>query len=123
MKVALWGLAIGLCAGLLSGMFGIGGGLLIVPALVFLLGFDLQTAIGTSLATLLAPVGVFAVMNYHFEGKVNWWATLFLAIAFVGGAFGGSKLAITMDEALLRKCLSVFLVVVAVYLWFKPKMG
>jgi len=123
MKEALWGLVIGLCAGLLSGMFGIGGGLLIVPALVFLLGFELQMAIGTSLATLLAPVGIFAVLNFHQAGKVHWWATLFLSLAFVGGAFGGSKLSISMDEALLRRCLAVFLVVVAVYLWFKPKMG
>ncbi len=123
MKEALWGLVIGASAGLLSGMFGIGGGLLIVPALVFLLAFDLQTAIGTSLATMLAPVGFLAVYNYHMAGKVNWWATLFLAGAFVAGALGGSRLALSFDEETVRKSLSIFLVIVAVYMWFKPKMG
>lgn len=123
MKEALWGLAIGATAGMLSGMFGIGGGLLIVPALVFLLAFDLQTAVGTSLATMLAPIGIFAVYNYHSAGKINWWVTLFLSVAFVAGAFGGSKLALTFDEEVVRKSLAVFLLIVAVYMWFKPKMG
>lgn len=120
MKEAVIGVVIGVMAGSLSGMFGIGGGLLIIPALVFLLGFDQKMAQGTSLATLLAPVGILAVMNYHKEEKVNWWATLFLACGFVAGAFGGSSWALAVDEVMVRRSCAVFLAVVAVYFWFKP---
>lgn len=121
MKEALIGASIGVCAGALSGLFGIGGGLLIVPALVVLLGFETHKAIGTSLATLLAPVGIFAVLNYHKEGKVDWWVTLFMGCAFVAGALGGSRISLSLDKVVVERALAAFLVVVAVYLWFKPR--
>jgi uncharacterized protein len=114
------GILIGGVAGSLSGMFGIGGGLLIVPACVILLGFDQKLAQGTSLATLLAPVGILAVLNYHKEEKVSWMTALFLGTGFILGALGGSVWALSVNEALVRRSCAVFLVAVAIYLWFKP---
>lgn len=122
-KEILVGLAVGVAAGMLSGMFGIGGGLLIVPALVLLLSLDLQTAIGSSLAALLAPVGILAVWNYHSAGKVNWPAAAAIAVAYLAAAWLGSRLSLSLDESVVRRALAVFLVLVAIYLWFKPDLA
>lgn len=112
-------IAVGLLAGVLGGVFGIGGGILIVPACIYLLGFSQQKAQGTSLVALLAPVGVFGVMNYAKAGNVDWKVGSFIAVAFIGGAYFGSKMAMSIDEVLLRKLFAGFLVLIAIQLFFK----
>ncbi len=93
---------IGLAAGMLSGMVGIGGGMVIVPALVFLLGLSQHQAQGTSLFILSLPVLLLAVMNYWRTGNVNWRFGLVIASTFVIGAFLGSKLTLRLPEAWVK---------------------
>jgi uncharacterized membrane protein YfcA len=93
---------IGLAAGMLSGLVGIGGGVVIVPALVFLLGLSQYQAQGTSLFMLSLPVLLLAVMNYWRSGNVNWRFGLVIASTFVVGAFFGSKLALRLPEAWVK---------------------
>jgi len=94
--------SIGLAAGMLSGMVGIGGGMVIVPALVFLLGLSQHQAQGTSLFILSLPVLLLAVMNYWRTGNVNWRFGLVIASTFVIGAFLGSKLTLRLPEAWVK---------------------
>jgi uncharacterized membrane protein YfcA len=94
--------SIGLAAGMLSGMDGIGGGMVIVPALVFLLGLSQHQAQGTSLFILSLPVLLLAVMNYWRTGNVNWRFGLVIASTFVIGAFLGSKLTLRLPEAWVK---------------------
>ena len=115
----LWGLAIGLIAGVLGGLFGIGGGILIVPACIYVFGFTQQKAQGTSLVALLAPVGALAVLNYAKAGNIDWKIGGLIAAGFLGGAFLGSKISLSLDENLLRKSFAIFIGVVAVMLFFK----
>jgi len=93
---------IGLAAGVLSGMVGIGGGVIIVPALVFILGLTQHQAQGTSLFVLSMPVLVLAVFNYWLTGNVNWRFGLIIASTFVIGAFLGSKLTLRLPEAWVK---------------------
>ena len=93
---------IGLAAGVLSGMVGIGGGVIIVPALVFILGLTQHQAQGTSLFVLSMPVLVLAVFNYWRTGNVNWHFGLIIASTFVIGAFLGSKLTLRLPEAWVK---------------------
>jgi uncharacterized membrane protein YfcA len=93
---------IGLAAGMLSGMVGIGGGVVIVPALVFLLGLSQHQAQGTSLFILSLPVLILAVFNYWRTGNVNWRFGLVIASTFVIGAFLGSKLTLRIPEAWVK---------------------
>lgn len=83
---------LGLLVGTLSGMLGIGGGVLIIPALVLWFGFTQEQAVGTSLAMLLPPIGIFAVISYWTRGDVNVRAATFLALAFAIGALGGAQM-------------------------------
>ena len=115
----VFGLIIGVLAGILGGMFGIGGGILIVPACIYLLGMTQQKAQGTSLVALLAPVGLLGVMNYAKAGNVDWRVGGCIAVTFIGGVYFGSKLSLTLDENLLRKLFAGFLVLVAIQLFFK----
>jgi uncharacterized membrane protein YfcA len=82
-------LVMGLGIGALSGMLGIGGGVLVIPALVMVLGFTQQRAVGTSLAMLLPPIGLFAVLRYQRAGSVDWAVAMVMAAAFTVGALGG----------------------------------
>jgi len=105
--------AIGLLSGMLSGAFGVGGGILIVPALVFFLGLTQREAQGTSLAILLLPVGIFAVMNYHKAGLINYYYALIIVTTFVLGAYFGSKLAIISPDKILKKVFGAVMIVAA----------
>jgi len=107
----------GVIAGIASGMFGIGGGLVIIPILVFAFGMDQHAASGTSLVALLLPVGAFAVWNYWQAGKIHaehLRAGVWLALGLAVGAYGGSKLAIGLDPLTLRRIFSGFMVIAAV---------
>lgn len=111
-------LVIGLMAGLLSGFVGVGGGIIIVPALVFFLGYTQLGAQGTSLAVLLAPVGIFAVMNYYKAGHINVNSAIVICLAFVVGAYFGSKLAIGISQQMVKRVFAIFMMVVAVKMLF-----
>jgi uncharacterized protein len=102
-------LVIGLCAGILSGLVGVGGGLIIVPALIFFLGFNQHQAQGTSLGLLLLPVGFLAVMNYYQKGNVDVRVVAIMGIAFVLGGWLGSKLALRLPADVVKKVFAIFL--------------
>lgn len=111
-------LAIGLSAGALGGIFGIGGGLIMIPGMVLLLGLDQHTAIGTSLAVMLPPIGIAATLNYYRAGSVNLKYAVIIALAFIAGSFLSSKLALALPEVTMRRIFAVFLVVMGVRLFF-----
>ncbi|MBE0689733.1 MAG: sulfite exporter TauE/SafE family protein [Anaerolineae bacterium] len=107
MPLALF--VLGFVAGIASGMFGIGGGVIIVPVLVTALGFALQQATGTSLGALLMPVGIFAVVEYHRAGKINLRAAAWIAVGLSIGAIGGANIAVNLPSDTLRQIYGVFL--------------
>jgi uncharacterized protein len=100
---------IGLAAGMLSGLVGVGGGIIIVPALVFFLGFSQHEAQGTSLGLLLLPVGILAVMNYYNKGYIDVKVVLVMCLAFVVGGWLGSKLALSLSQEVIKKVFAVVL--------------
>ncbi|HEY6900851.1 MAG TPA: sulfite exporter TauE/SafE family protein [Puia sp.] len=104
---------VGLLAGMLSGLVGLGGGVIIVPALVFVLGFTQHQATGTSLGILLLPAGIFAVMNYYKRGFVDVKVVMLVFVGFLVGGWLGSKLSIGMPEALLKKIFAIVLLLIA----------
>jgi uncharacterized membrane protein YfcA len=109
----------GLFAGVLSGLFGIGGGLVIVPALVFFARMPIQAATGTSLGALVLPAGLLGALVYYRAANLNVRAALLIALGlFVGGYFG-AHIAQEIKSATLTRLFAVFLVVVAVRLWFE----
>ena len=112
---------IGLAAGTLSGMVGVGGGIIIVPCLVLVLGYTQKEAQGTSLAVLLLPVGIFAVMNYYKQGQINLPVALIVSLSFLVGGYFGSKLALSWDEEKLKKIFAVTIMLVAIKMLFFEK--
>jgi uncharacterized membrane protein YfcA len=106
-------LAIGVVTGVMAGMLGIGGAVVMVPALVFIMGFSQQMAQGTSLAVMLPPIGIIAAYNYWKAGQVNLKFALILAVAFLIGSYFGSKLALNLPQPLLKKIFGVLLLLVA----------
>jgi uncharacterized protein len=116
-------LLIGLTAGLLSGMVGIGGGIIIVPALVYFLGFTQHEAQGTSLGLLLPPVGILAVMNYYKKGYLDIKVVAIMCVAFILGAYFGSKFSVNISEQKLKKFFAVVLLLVAGKMLFFDKQG
>ena len=101
--------SIGLFAGLLSGFVGVGGGIIIVPALVFLLGLTQHQAQGTSLFVLMLPVVSFAVLNYWKSGNVKWEYGLVIAMTFIVGAFFGSKLSLKISPGLAQLLFGILM--------------
>lgn len=114
-------IGIGLAAGMLSGMFGVGGGVIIVPALVYFLSMTQHQAQGTSLALMLLPIGILAVWNYYKSDAVNWKAGLIIAVAFVIGGYFGSKLSLNLSEVRLKQAFGVMMIAVAVKMIFFSK--
>jgi hypothetical protein len=106
-------LVVGLLAGVLSGLTGLGGGVIIVPALVFLLGFSQHQATGTSLGILVLPAGIFAVMNYYQKGLIDVRVVLLIFVGFLAGGWLGSKISLNMNETVLKKVFAVVLVLIA----------
>jgi len=109
---------IGIAAGVVSGLLGIGGAVLIIPALVYLLGFDHKLAQGTTLMLMLPPIGIMAFLEYYRHGLVDVKIGLIIALFFVVGGWMGARLAIGMDTSLLKKIFALFLGFMAVRLWF-----
>jgi uncharacterized membrane protein YfcA len=108
-------LLLGFCAGILSGMFGIGGGLVIVPVLVILFQTPMKTATGTSLYALLWPVGLLGVFAYWRAGQINIWYGTWIAVGIFLGAFLGAQITLALPAATMRRCYAVFLLAVGAY--------
>ncbi len=112
-------LVIGLLAGIFSGFMGVGGGVVMIPLMIMFLGYDQHEAQGLSLAVLAVPVTFVAAYTYHTGGHpVNWKYALVIAVCFVIGAWVGSKFAIKIDQAILKKIFAVVLVIAAIKLFF-----
>jgi uncharacterized protein len=104
---------IGILAGILSGLVGVGGGVVMVPLLVLLLGFNQHQAQGTSLAVLVVPVTAVAVYTYHKEGFIDWRYVGIIAVFFVVGGYFGSKIAVGLDQKMLKKVFGLILLLIA----------
>lgn len=112
-------LFIGLLAGVISGFLGIGGGIVIIPALVYLLGYSQHSAQGTSLGLLLPPIGILAVLNYHRAGFVNIKAAAIMCITFIIGSYITSKIAVELPETIIKKIFALFLLFYAAKLFLE----
>lgn len=112
-------LLIGLGAGVLSGIFGIGGGVLIVPALIYMARFTPIQATGTSLGALLLPVGLLGAMEYYRNGNLNIRASLLIALGLFLGAWFGARFAQGLSPMVLRRTFAVFIALMAIRLWWK----
>jgi len=113
-------LIIGFAAGMLGGVAGVGGGVIVIPALIFLLGMTQFEAQGTSLAMMVPPIGIMAAYNYYQDGFVNWRYALILAVFFVIGGYFGSKLALTIPQGMVKKGFAVFIILIGIkMLWGK----
>lgn len=108
----------GLLAGTLSGFVGVGGGIIMVPALVWLLGYSQHQAQGTSLAVLVLPVVFLAVWNYHKQHPIDFKAVGVIAVAFVAGSWMGSKGALALSPEAVKKVFGVLMIVAALKLIF-----
>lgn len=111
-------IGIGLLAGVLSGVFGIGGGVVIVPALILLAGFAPLVATGTSLGALLLPVGALGAYEYYRKGHLNLGAALWIALGLFLGVYVGARLAQHLSPVQLKRSFAIFLVLVAGKIWF-----
>jgi uncharacterized membrane protein YfcA len=121
METIIYVALIGLAAGFLGGMVGIGGGVLIVPALVLIMGLSQHHAQGTSLAMMLFPVGLFAVINYYKKGYVDFKYAGLLAFGFVLGSYLGSKFSLGLNEVIVKRIFAVVMIILAVKLLVSDK--
>jgi len=109
---------IGLIAGIFSGSLGVGGAIVVIPSLIFFLGLTQHQAQGTSLAFMIPPVTLLAVINYSKQGYVNWKYAVVLAVMFFIGAYIGSVISVSIPEKILRKLFGALLLFVAVKMIF-----
>jgi len=107
---------IGLAGGVLSGLFGIGGGLVIVPALILLFGMTPKQAVGTSLAALLLPVGILGAIEYWQAGYIDVRLAVLVALGILIGAFIGARVAIGLPSELIQRAFGVLLVLIGIRL-------
>lgn len=113
--------SIGLAAGAFSGMFGIGGGVVMVPALIYFMGVTQQTAQGTSLGVLVVPVAIVAAYNYYKSGNLEpKWAGI-IAIGFMVGGYFGSKISLGLSDLMLKRIFGVLLLFLAIRMIFFTK--
>jgi len=114
-------IVIGILAGMLGGMVGVGGGIIIVPALVFFLGFSQKMAQGTSLGILLLPVGLLGVIQYYKQGYVDLKIVFIISAGFFLGSLLGSKLALSLSQEAMKKIFAFILILVAIKMLFFEK--
>ena len=118
METVLIVLVIGVFAGAFGGFIGIGGGLIVVPCLVYFVGMSQHTAQGTSLAMMLPPIGVLAVYNYYKQGNVDFKIAAILCISFVAGSFFGSKIALSLSADQIKKAFGVIIILIGIKMVF-----
>ncbi len=111
-------LAVGLLAGFLSGMVGIGGGIIIVPVLVYFLGFSQHQAQGTTLFMFLLPIGILGVMNYHKQGYIDYKTALIICSTFIFGSYFGSKLSISLDQKTIKQIFGAIIILLGAKMLF-----
>ena len=110
--------ALGLFAGCLSGVIGIGGGIVIVPSLIFLFGMTAHQAQGTSLVVMLPPIGILAAMTYYNQGYVDIKIALLIALGFIVGGFLGAKLDVNLSSQILSKVFGVVIILIGLKMIF-----
>ena len=118
METVIIVLIIGTVAGIVSGFVGIGGGLIIVPALVYFFSMTQHGAQGTSLAMMLPPIGILAVYNYYKAGPVDIRIAAILAVTFIIGSYFGSRFAVSIPADSLKKVFGVFIILVGIKMIF-----
>ena len=111
-------LLVGIAAGVVGGLFGVGGGAILVPILIYLFGFSQYRAQGTSLLVLLLPAGLLAVLHYYKAGYVDVKAAALLALGFFGGGYFGSVAATGIQSVLLQRLFGGFLLMIALQMIF-----
>lgn len=116
--IPLISILVGLAGGILSGAFGVGGGIVMIPMMVYFLNFTQHTAQGTSLAILLLPVGILAVLRYYHEGSVSIPVAALAAVGFVLGAFLGAHLIQFVSDANLKRAFGLFIIAVGINMVF-----
>lgn len=114
-------LLVGLAAGMLSGMVGVGGGIIIVPCLIYFLGFSQKMAQGTSLGLLLLPVGILGVLQFYKSGYVDVKVVLIIGAAFIAGSYFGSRLALSLPQDTVKKIFAVVMLLMSVKMLFLDK--
>lgn len=117
--MALLYVIIGIAAGLLAGLFGIGGGIVIVPALALGMGMEYKRAVGTSIGALLLPVGILAALEYWKSGNIDVRAAWLVALGITGGAWVSARYAQGLAPAVLQRGFAILLVVMAIRMWVK----
>jgi uncharacterized membrane protein YfcA len=111
-------LLVGLAAGMLSGLVGVGGGIIIVPCLVLLLGFSQKLAQGTSLGILLLPIGILGALQYYKQGYIDFKIVAIISLAFLFGSYFGSKIALSLSQETIKKLFAIVMMLVAVKMLF-----
>lgn len=117
--IAILFILVGVVAGMASGLIGIGGGIIVVPCLIYLFGFSQHAAQGTTLAMMIPPIGLLAAWAYYKQGQVNLPVAGLICLGFVLGGYFGAKFAIGLPEVILRKIFGVCLLIIAVYMIIK----
>jgi len=116
-------IVIGLFAGVFGGMFGVGGAVIMIPALVYFLSMEQHIAQGTSVAVMLPPIGLLAAYNYYKAGAVNLWYAVIIAVAFMIGGYFGSKVALAFPGHIMRKIFGVILLLIALKMILSKQTG
>ena len=111
-------IVIGILAGLLSGVVGVGGGLIMIPLLIILLGLSQHQAQGTSLAVMLPPIGILAAINYHKAGFVEWEYAMIIAVTFIIGGYFGSKYAVSLRPEIVKRVFGIVMLIGALKIIF-----
>lgn len=111
-------ISIGLLAGFLGGLVGVGGGIIIIPLLIMMLGLTQHQAQGTAIFTMLPPIGILAAINYYEKGLVNWEYASIIAITFIVGGYFGSKISLSLPPQVIRRTFGIVMLIGALKLIF-----
>ena len=109
---------LGVTAGILSGLLGIGGATIIIPCLVYFFGFSQHNAQGTTIALMVPPIGLLAAIKYYVNGNVNIKIGLLIALGFFIGGYFGANIAQPINDTLLRRFFAVFLILIGIKMFF-----
>ncbi len=112
---------VGITAGILGGLVGVGGGIIIVPSLIYFLSFSQKSAQGTSLGLLLLPVGILGVLQYYKQGHVDFRVVAIIAIGFLAGSYFGSKIALSLPQDTVKKIFAIVLLLIGFKMLFIDK--